>query len=253
MANDANRISATENRNLRLIAEVSAVCPLCGRKLQEIKNGRNIKLFDVAHIYPHKPTVTQVEALKDIEPPSNVEALENLIALCKSCHKTYDTFTTKEEYLKVLALKQELSARYESRMELAEIPADEDIREVLNGLEHMPEGDLKDLRMDPLAVKKKIPNGVFQNKVLQLATGYYSYLREQFQGMEGRRTHKFAKIASQVSLSFRTAQEYEMIQEQIFDQIVEWMERKTGGRRAACEAVVAYFVQDCEVFDALPE
>ena len=219
MKNTTNRISATENRSLRLLAEVSAVCPLCGKKLQEIKNGRNIKLFDVAHVYPHKPITQQVEVLKDIEPPSNVEALENVIALCKSCHKAYDTFTTKEEYLKVLALKQELSSRYESRMELAEIPADEDIKEVLNGLEHMPEGDLMILRMDPLAVKKKIPNGVFQNKVLQLATGYYSYLREQFQCMEGRRTHKFAKIASQVVLSFRTTQEYEMMQEQIFDQV----------------------------------
>lgn len=253
MVSKDNRISSTENRNLRLIAEVSAVCPLCGRRMQKVKNGRNVKLFDVAHVYPHKPTPQQVEALKDIKPPSNIEALENVIALCKDCHKQYDTFTTKEEYLKILALKQTLSARYESRMALSEIPADDDIRIVLEGLERMPEGDIRELRMDPLAVKKKIPDGVFQNKVLQLATEYYPYLRERFQVMDGRRTRKFAKIASQIILSYQTACEYEMIQENIFDQLVEWMAQKTGGRRAACEAVVAYFIQDCEVFDALSE
>ena len=58
MVNKDNRISPTENRNLRLIAEVSAVCPLCGRRLQKVKNGRNVKLFDVAHIYPAHANAT---------------------------------------------------------------------------------------------------------------------------------------------------------------------------------------------------
>lgn len=39
----------------------------------------------------------------------------------------------------------------------------------------------------------------------------------------------------------------------IFDKLAEWLQTNTNRGRDACEIVVAYFVQKCEVFDAITQ
>ena len=75
----AKRISGTENRDMQLLAEVENTCPLCGKSLLGKKAGKIIKRFQKAHIYPHSPNTQQKESLKDIQPPPDIESLDNLI------------------------------------------------------------------------------------------------------------------------------------------------------------------------------
>lgn len=248
------RIQTTHKEDERLLGEVNSLCPVCGRALVIEKNGRQMSLYDRAHVYPHSPTQKQIEALADVVPPAAVESIDNLILLCKDCHKKYDTFTTCDEYLKMYDLKCRLKGRYEAKRELATIEIEADLLKVLKELESIEVDGVCELRMDPLPIKKKLIPGLFRQKIIQLATQYYSYLRGQFQAMDARRAGKFNVLATQIKLAGLKAQaDLRLSREEMVNGLVDWLLSKTNSSRAACEVVIAYFIQDCEVFDALPE
>lgn len=93
---------------LRLfLREVNFHCPLCGKELQNRRQKKQRqKLFEIAHIYPNRPTLEQYSVLSGMERlGNNSETFENKIALCKNCHSTQDFHTTVEEYQRLLDIK----------------------------------------------------------------------------------------------------------------------------------------------------
>lgn len=234
----------------QLLAEVSNVCPVCGRRLLGEKDGKTICQFEIAHIYPHSATTQQKTALMNINPPQDIESLDNLIALCRECHKKYDSFTTKEDYYKIATLKAECKGRYKATVELSQISIESDIINALKALENIAPDDYCDLSMDPVPIKNKIPKGPLQGKIITLATQYYSFLQKQFKDMDKKKAGKFDIIAQQIKLVGLKAGDTTFIQEDVFDAIVRWMLDKTNVRRTPCEVIVSFFVQNCEVFSA---
>jgi len=248
------RIKTTHKEDERLFGEVGGLCPVCGKSLLVEKNGRQVSLYERAHVYPHRPTPQQVATLAGLTPPAEIESIDNLILLCKDCHKKYDTFTTVDDYLAMYELKRKHKALYETKSELAKVEVEADLLKVLKDLESMDADELCELRMDPLPIKKKLEVGVFRNKIIQLATQHYNYLRGQFQSMDARRAGRFNVVATQIKLAGLKAQSDEQSsREDIFNGLVNWLFSKTCASRTACEVVIAYFIQDCEVFNALSE
>lgn len=105
------RRDCTPNQEWELLDECGGLCPLCGEPLVGNKNGRRLKLYDVAHIYPHSPTEEQLEELKGIPAPDDVESLDNLILLCQKNHKRQDFHVTRDEYLRLYMKNNSLSQR----------------------------------------------------------------------------------------------------------------------------------------------
>ena len=79
-----------DNEHSILYAETSGCCPLCSKPIlfRKPNSGRLSKGYEVTHIYPLNPTLSQATALVGRAPPTNINALENVIALCPSCHTT---------------------------------------------------------------------------------------------------------------------------------------------------------------------
>lgn len=246
----SKRIKVAAYDREMLLAEVKTLCPLCGEKLLHDKNGKQVRRYELAHIYPHSPTKEQANVLVGVQKPEDVEALPNLIPLCKKCHGDYDTFTTRDEYTKLYGIKQSVMGEYAAKVELSEMNIESDILKVLKELECIDQVEFQNLNMDPVPVKKKIPDGALQTKVLSLATQYYNYMRTQFQSFDKDRAARFDMIASEINIVWKKAKAHSMLQEDVFESIVEWMKSKTLGSRSACEAVVSFFVQNCEVFSA---
>ena len=89
------------------LREVDFHCPLCSVELQsrQQKKPRH-KRFEIAHIYPNRPTIEQYLALDGVERlGNNSESFENKIALCMTCHSTQDFHTTAEDYNRLLNIK----------------------------------------------------------------------------------------------------------------------------------------------------
>lgn len=60
------RIHLSKNQFAKLISEVDNLCPLCQENLIVMRNGQTTNLSQAAHIYPHSPTDSEKELLKDV-------------------------------------------------------------------------------------------------------------------------------------------------------------------------------------------
>lgn len=250
-----NRIRLTPLQDRELFAEVDGKCPLCGDSLIGEKNGRRIAVYDRAHIYPHSPTPAQLQSLKGIPRPTDIESPKNIILLCKRCHELQDDETTAVDLLHLYSIKQEKVGAYHASQEMSRINIEPELRLVLDRLSTINDSDLVDLSFNPLAVKKKIETGELQRKVLWCVTTYYETLKRLFQELDDQRSSTSEMIAMQVKQAFLKQERESLFLDkgQVFDVLVEWIQLKSGGSRAACEAVVSYFVQDCEVFREIPK
>jgi len=101
------RINPSPQVKLILFDEVDGICPKCTNPLQVIKGNKYVNHFDVAHIYPLNPTKEEAIILKNAyRLSSDVNSINNLIAICKLCHKTFDTYKTIDEYNEYVDLKK---------------------------------------------------------------------------------------------------------------------------------------------------
>lgn len=250
---------APKDHELRLyLLEVNNTCPLCGKQLQSQKQKKTSqKFFEIAHIYPNSPTTEQEKTLTGLERlGTNSEAFENKIALCKDCHSTQDFRTTKEEYLKLLGIKKRL-LREISYMEAANtLSLEIEIAEVVENLVNISENELASLNYTALKIVNKISSQemLLKRKIRGYVMDYYFYIQNLFQDLLLNGSFNFKVLCMQIRACFEKLNNGYGNQVEIFDAIVSWIGRKTGNQSTiACEAVVAFFVQNCEVFDEITE
>jgi hypothetical protein len=246
------RKKITPNFDARLLVEANNRCPLCGDRLLGEKAGRSIKLYDLAHIYPHSPTQEQKETLKDVEKPDNIESFENLIALCKDCHRKYDFHTTKEEYMRLYNLKQEIMKQNMAIDAATSVQITEEIKEVLFKLKEVDITKILQLSYTPIAVEQKIKDNLLREKVKNFVVHYFPFVQSLFEELDNCGKNKFHQIAGEFKSCFLKMDEQDLSTENLFYGIVDWLKSKTQSQnRDACEIVVAFFVQNCEVFNEI--
>jgi len=253
----SDRKNITPNFEARLQMEVSNHCPLCGKSLFGEKNGDSVKLYQVAHIYPHSPTPEQLETLKNVPKPDNIETFENLITLCSDCHKKQDSHTTYEEYMKLYNLKQKLMKQTKAMDNVSDIPLETQITEILQELKTADIVELQNLSYRPLKVERKInsENRLLREKIKGYVVQYFLFVQNVLGQFDEIGKQKFGKIATEIKLCFQNFEEQKLPQEDIFDGIVNWIKSKTQSQYGitACEIIVAFFVQNCEVFYEITE
>ena len=171
-----SRIKLTPIQERELFAEVEGKCPLCGDSLVAEKNGRRIRVYDAAHIYPHSPTSAQLKALKDVPVPSDIESPNNIILLCKKCHKLQDDETSAADLLRLYLVKQEKSGAYRAAQETSSIELEPELKQVVERLSNLDDTELVALSFKPLMVNRKIESIDLRRKVLNYVTTYYETL-----------------------------------------------------------------------------
>lgn len=246
-----NRVNLTEGMEAELLAEVNHFCPLCHKPLIEQKGNRKYKKYQIAHIYPHSATPEQRIILAGVPKESDIESRGNLIPLCKDCHGRQDFHTTRDDYLRLRATKLECAGRYQAKIAAYDSPLEPGIKALMEALSKFSGKEKISLSLDPLMVKQKVGDGLLCRKILHSVTQYFSFVQNEFKRLEIEKHCKFELIASQIRQYFLRTEKFELFQDQIFNQIVEWIMEKTQSSREASEIVVSFFVQNCEVFRAL--
>ena len=250
------RKRSSDNEDLRFIIEVNGRCPLCGQSLTEMKNGRTLKKFQIAHIYPHRPTIEQKKVLSGLEQlGSDSESFENRIALCRDCHAKQDFYTTAEDYLNLVGIKKKLMLHSSAMEQLSPERIGEQIEEVLRLIISSSSTSLGELKLDAVCVQEKVKeNRPLLIKVKGYVVEYFRYVQESFKLLENEGKLRFEVIASKVKTSYLTLKETGRSQEDIFCELVEWLHNQTQKKHmTACEIIIAFFVQNCEVFDVITE
>jgi hypothetical protein len=251
------RKNITPNFDARLLAETNTLCPLCAKRLLGEKNGKSIKHYEIAHIFPHNPTNEQLLTLKEVPKPIEVEAFENLIVLCFDCHKKQDFCTTTDDYMRLYKLKQKLLKQTKAIDYASNVPLENQIIEILQELKFVDTNELQKLSYHPVAVEKKInsDNYLLREKITDYVVRYFLFVQDTFGQMDEFGKLKFEKIATEVKLCYQNFNKLGLQQEDVFDNIVNWIKNKTQSQygNTAYEIIIAYFVQSCEVFNEITE
>ena len=245
--------------DLRLyLREVDYHCPLCGKELQSRKQKKaEQKKFQIAHVYPNSPTIVQYNLLHNLERLGiNCEAFENKIALCVDCHQTQDYHTTVEEYIHLLNIKKRCLTQTALHDATNTLGLETEIKKIVSKLSTLSESDLAELSYDPVPIAKKFTNQeiLLKSKVTANVLTFYPYIRESFREIDGKNGFNLQVISEQIRSCFIKMNAISQDKTLVFSKIVEWIMYKTQSNSIeSCEAIVSFFVQNCEVFYEITE
>ena len=234
-----------------LLAEANYECPLCHKKLVDTIKGKAIKRYAITQIFPDDLDEDTAAAFKVVHPaPAHLNKLENLIALDVGCAEKYSIDPTVEEYSQLYEIKKELTQNYKAKMEVNGVQLEEDIRTVLDALSQIKDAsELVELEYNALRVDEKFKpeNFILKNETKVQVVTYYRYIEKVFSNS----TSDFDTIAAEVKISSSKLEKAGLLQADIITNLSEWIRNKAGlgtESRLACNIVVAFFVQNCEVF-----
>ncbi|WP_100489204.1 ABC-three component system protein [Sporolactobacillus pectinivorans] len=249
-----NRRLFSENEKLVLFQEVDGRCPICGGNLTH-KKGSNIhKTFEIAHIYPANPRPEERELLKNEKKLSeDVNDLNNVIAVCKQCHRIFDTPRTIDEYQKWYQLKKRLIEKKEAEKEFSLFNIEHQISHILKMLnESNIDKLLVPLSYTSLKVDDKVNESMpylIKRTITNDVVDYFSFVRNNFIEIDKLDPSTFELIATQVKGFYIKCKQINTDQNYIYNTLIDWLDEKTNHySKRACEIVIAFFIQDCEVF-----
>lgn len=240
-----------------LLEEVGGCCPKCGKPLV-IEKGRQLyNQYEIAHVFPNRPTLFEQELLRDVEVAgANSEDKLNKIALCYECHKEYDVEKTVESYYQMFRLKADLNKLMCAKRVIANQCVEIELAKIIATIAGMDDGELNlpPLSKEALTIDQKIEKtyGLLRNKIKNEVTQYFGFVKEQFQNLDVS-TSRFNIIAQQVKCAYLLLNDRGLNKDEIYSQMVDWFVHKTSGNQFACEILVSFFVQNCEIYEKIPE
>jgi len=176
----------------------------------------------------------------------------NLIPLCFTCHKIYDTAKTLEDYRDLKKIKEQLVSQAAQLRVFYDYQIEKEIALVIDAL---MEDDHQDGN-SPEYVAKNIDaklngtiSGITRQRIKNDVSSFYLFIREQFAELERRMPSQAVLIASQVKTFYLKQKSQSLSQQDIFQNTVQWIRSKSPkGSDEAAGAVAAFFVQNCELF-----
>jgi 5-methylcytosine-specific restriction endonuclease McrA len=245
----------TENQYIILFNEVDGLCPLCSIKLIYEKAEKLNKRVNLAHIYPHSPTEEEKKLLANVEKlSSDVDNIKNIIWLCPNCHERFDKPRTLEGYNKLLNIKKKLLQKREIEEEFNSYQIEEEIKRILIILSDDADIDETNLEYDPKTIDSKLNetiNNLTKRKIKNHVRDFFHIVKKEFQNIDSIKASKSTLIATQVKVFYLKAMDNNVNQEDIFNYLVEWLNKRTSISKDASSIVISYFVQNCEVFNVI--
>lgn len=248
------RKTASDNQDMVLFEEVDGICPLCSASLIYDKNGRKYRQFENAHIYPLNPTADEIELLKnEARLSSDVNCLDNLIALCKDCHGQFDKPRTVEEYRKVVEIKRKLIKSGKSKSVWNSFGLEEEINKIIEDLAFEEDFDnYEKIEYNPKTIDSKVDNTLSvltKRKIKGHVSEYYNVVKSKLIAVDAIKQSSSELISSQIKSYYIKMSQIHDDQQSIYEEIVNWLYKKTNSiSYDAASIIVSFFIQNCEVF-----
>lgn len=222
-----------------LLKECDSHCamPGCG-KLLYVSNGTNLSdVYEVARIDRRKDA-----------------SIDNLIALCPQCFATYQLDNSAKTVRSLNASKKSLSIQMESMIELSTIELEKGLTSVITNIRKLKQQDFFDLTMDPQEINEKIdPNKNFAlyNQVYMTVMTYFVKIKEIMESLDKRKIIDYEELQHQMKSAYKKLKNGKKTDSEIFYSLSEKLHKVTLQDILYCQAIVCYFIQSCEVFDAV--
>lgn len=242
---------------LAYIQEAGCRCALCGKKLIKMSSGKVTYTCSVTRITPSSLNSIEINALakEGIYLPEACST-DDFIALCPNCNKDYLASPDKDSVKHLLEIKRTLQRRSAAADRLGRCDIEEEIEMVLEGLCALDPKEIEaNLRLDALALKDKIEDS---EPLLRVRIGtdvarYYRFVEDGLRRLSEGQGFGFDRtIAAQVQMAYLAAASFNSSQSAVYEALVDWLKEKAPAcERVACEIIISFFVQNCEVFDEI--
>lgn len=241
--------------DLPLLYEVNHNCALCNTSLLKSKNKRTLQKYSITKIYPDNLSDEDKELFQNKrQPAKKLDSYNNKIALCPNCSDMYTFDVELSDYVELFDIKEEYATKRRLQQELNNLPLEDEIEDVIHALGNIKQLDeLEKFNLDVLKVNQKIrPENVILLDILKsYILKYYRFIENCFSEIGN-----FESIAIDIRKAFIKLEKVYKNQNEIIDGLIEWMLQLTGlpkEKRRACEIIIAFFVQNCEVFYEITE
>lgn len=245
----------SDAQNVALVTQVGSVCPICDAPLFNKKYTRSYKAYEIAHIYPQKPSDEEIELLKDEERLGDcVNDEKNVIPLCESCHGKFDKPRTVEEYRMLLSIKKRLLARSGQEAIWKQYHIEEEISEIIEALyKDFDDNQTSETNFIPKDISHKTNDSISRPTVRKIRNNvrdYYFLIRNKMASVDKSRMDFSTIVSHQIRGYYLKQKQMGLDQQAIFDNIVRWILVKTKPQSIdGAEILASFFVQNCEVFE----
>jgi hypothetical protein len=254
----AKRTDYSDNQHSILYSETGGCCPLCKQSILFQKKGSKTlnKGYEVAHIYPLNPTPAQAKSLDGIAPPPDINALENVIALCPSCHRKYDKDFRLEEMDQLRRIKDDFLAEAKAKATASQYAIHEEICSILDSITSLDSDTLEipPARFDISTVDKKLRTGMSplqKHEIKTNAVTFYIRIRDHIRVLEQQDQYAIRILQNQINTYYLEMQkQHPDNKDAVFNYVAKWISDRTGRELLAAKILTSFFVQNCEVFDA---
>ncbi len=243
--------STVEIEDIALLAEANYRCPLCHKPLVETIKGVPVKRYEITSVLPDGLGDEQLRKFAELHPlPDKSDRFANLIALDDDCSLQYRTNPTPEEFSQLATLKNQLAKNHKASMEVGNINLEKEIRTVVSALtEITDEGSLEKLSYDALHIEEKMGRSDFilLTQVQMQVVLYYMYIRKLFSESGA----DFELICLEVKTASKKLENSGLSQGEVIERLSDWFMARSqlpATSKNACDIVVSFFIQDCEVF-----
>lgn len=219
---------AIDARTLVLLTETGGKCQKCGRVLGIKKEGNDVNYAKVVRLSETDDVVLCVDCEREIQNASDEVKLALL---------------SEKRDLEVLMAARDATSRY---------TIEKQIEQVLQEVDLMDVTDDTQLKIEPVKVENKIIEKRLKERVLFDVRRLYEGVNDALDRLAGENKLNVDKFAKSVKRMYEDASESHISQSAIYNLLVETLFEKTGRKyREACEIIISYFVQRCEVFDEI--
>ncbi len=223
-----------------LLSEARNYCtfPGCGCELIPAADGNTVPTYEISLIDKQAPV-----------------ELVNMIAMCPRCYATYQLDCGTKKLIKQLqTVKSALVTHHQSIKLIDDIKLDKGISGVIVRIKKLNMKNLERATMDPKEIKKKVvPEDDVSLYIMvnNYVNTYFIRIREIMISLDKRGEIDYDDIQDQMRAIYKKLKKTTKSKLFIFNEITEKVHRATLQDPTYCQIVVSYFIQSCEVFDAV--
>lgn len=211
--------------------------------------------YEIAHIYPLNPNSAQTKALEQHPVPDDINALDNVVLLCPTCHTKYDKDFQIEEYTRLRHIKNGYISETQARFTASQHALQDEVKEILDLIASDSEnyGDLSETKLDVSSLNEKLKTDISplqKREIRKNVIDFFVLIRNHIRLIEQRDQAAIRILQNQINSYYLVMEKQNpKNKDLIFNYVSKWISLKSGKSIMASKILAAFFVQNCEVFD----